>query len=120
MRRWTTRADRPPVTTLTCYTSYFVSPYADTLANHLLNGYRVDAGGNRVAAAANGAVAVHGAATLSSFINNEAVAAEVLTRQLVGGDTLGEAIRKVRHGKAGAAAGSWTLLGDPTLTVGGR
>jgi len=108
------------IMTLTCYTSYFVSPYADTLANRLLNGYRVDAGGNRVAAAANGAVAVHGAATLSSFINNEAVAAEVLTRQLVDGDTLGEAIRKVRHGKAGAAAGSWTLLGDPTLTVGGR
>ena len=53
--------------TMTCYTTYFVSPYNDTVAHRWMNGYREDAQGNPIPKVPNGAVAVHGAATLSNY-----------------------------------------------------
>ncbi|MFT7531734.1 MAG: hypothetical protein ACI9FD_002753, partial [Gammaproteobacteria bacterium] len=109
------------ITTLTCYTSYFVSPLMDTLAHRLLNGYRIDAGGAQIAGVANGAVAVHGATTLSSYGTNELVAEEVLKQQMQNEETLGRAVQ-IASDKA-AASGfrdvvvNWALLGDPTLKV---
>jgi len=109
------------VTTLTCYTTYFVSPHTNTLAHRLMAGYRVDEGGSRVGGVANGAVAVHGAATLSGYSDNEQLARTAMEHQIDDGDTLGEAIRQARQAAAGAGhhdtAVNWTLLGDPTLTI---
>ena len=48
--------------TLTCYTSYFVSPHTNTLSHRLLNGSDD---------IVNGAIAVHGASSLSSYASNE-------------------------------------------------
>lgn len=107
--------------TLTCYTSYFASPYTDTVAHRLMNGYRVDDQGQPIPGAANGAVAVHGAATLSNYNQNEILARAVVEQQLQG-KTLGEAIRIARQ-QAAARPGmsdqvtNWTLLGDPTLML---
>jgi hypothetical protein len=109
------------VSTLTCYTSYFVSPTTDTLAHRLMKGHRVDAQGNEVPGVANGAVAVHGAATLSGYTDNESLARRALEHQLSDGNTLGEAIRKARAAafRSGQldTAKNWALLGDPTLTL---
>jgi len=114
-------AGRPTLlSTLTCYTSYFVSTRTDTLAHWLMKGRVVDDAGEPVPGR-NGAVAVHGAATLSSYSDNEKLARTALSHQMADGDTLGEAILKAR--RAAAAAGrtatakNWTLLGDPTLTI---
>ncbi|MDZ7841401.1 MAG: C25 family cysteine peptidase [Gammaproteobacteria bacterium] len=110
------------ITTLTCYTSYFVSPNTDTLAHRLMKGYRKDGQGNEIPGVANGAVAVHGAATLSGYTDNESLARRTLAHQLQDGDTLGEAIRKARVAAFEAGqldtAKNWALLGDPTLTIG--
>jgi len=46
------------ISTLTCYTTYFVSPYTNTLAHRLMSGYRVDGQGKPIPGAANGAVAM--------------------------------------------------------------
>ena len=70
--------------TLTCYTSYFVSPLNDTVAHRWMNGYREDAAGNRIPGVPNGAVAIHGAATLSNYAQNEVFARNVLEYQLDG------------------------------------
>ena len=105
------------VNTLTCYTSYFVSPVSDTLAHRLMNGYRVDSSGASIPGAANGAVAVHGAATLSSYEDNEAMVGAVLDGQLLRGQTLGEAVRDARQSMEDDAGLNWVLLGDPTLVV---
>ncbi|WP_376697523.1 C25 family cysteine peptidase [Wenzhouxiangella sp. EGI_FJ10305] len=106
--------------TLTCYTSYFVSPSNNSVAHAWMNGYRTDADGQHVAGAANGAVAIHGAATLSNYNDNETYARAVLDAQL-DGKTLGEA---VEAGRAEAARQglddlvvNWNLLGDPTLQL---
>jgi len=108
-----TNAGKPTqVVTLTCYTTYFVSPGTDTLAHQLLAGGR------------NGAVAVHGAATLSAYGANEAMATQVLDRQLLERRTIGEAILHAGRALAEHAgaprdvAVNWTLLGDPTLLTG--
>lgn len=97
--------------TLTCYTSYFVSPRTNTLAHQLLNG----SAGN-----ANGAVAVHGAASLSAYSSNELFAKEVLNQQL-SGKTLGEAVQQARlQARANGYNDqviNWTLLGDPTIVI---
>jgi len=109
------------ISTLTCYTSYFVSPHTDTLAHRLLNGYREDAAGNPIAGVANGAVAIHGAATLSDYSGNETFARAVLEAQLEKGATLGAAIQRARREAADAGltdvVRNWTLLGDPTLVL---
>lgn len=112
------------VTTLTCYTSYFVSPFSDTLANRLMNGFRTDGAGERIPGVANGAIAVHGASTLSSYADNETVAAGALQRQLNDGQPIGAAIRDALNDAASAGASdvsrNWILLGDPTLGIGNR
>jgi len=109
------------ISTLTCYTSYFVSPHTDTLAHRLLNGYREDAAGNPIPGVANGAVAIHGAATLSDYSGNETFAKTALQAQLQQGATLGEAILLARQQASAQGlsdvARNWTLLGDPTLTL---
>jgi hypothetical protein len=97
--------------TLTCYTSYFVSPQTNTLAHRLLNGSNDGT---------NGAVAVHGAASLSAYSSNELFAMEVLRLQLRG-KTLGIAINEARkqawlNGYKDQVI-NWTLLGDPTIRV---
>lgn len=106
--------------TLACYTSYFVSPYAETVAHRWMNGYLMDGAGQVIPGAGNGAVAIHGAATLSSYQQNEVFAAAVLARQQAG-DTLGEAVLAARHQAADAnihdLVTNWILLGDPTLRL---
>ena len=107
--------------TMTCYTSYFVSPFTDTVAHRWMNGYREDAAGNQIPGVPNGAVAIHGAATLSNYAQNEVFARNVLQYQL-DGLTLGEAVQQARV--AARSRGiedlviNWTLLGDPTLRIG--
>lgn len=93
--------------TLTCYTSYFVSPRTDTLAHLLLNN-------------GDGAVAIHGASSLSAYSSNEQFAKTVIELQLLG-KTLGEAVQEARiqalmNGYKDQVI-NWTLLGDPTLVV---
>jgi len=106
--------------TQACYTTYFVSTSSDAVAHRWMNGYRLDAAGNRIPGAANGAVAVHGAATLSDYNQNERFAREVLQHQLEG-DTLGEATLEARrHAQRTGMKDlviNWTLLGDPTLQL---
>ena len=64
--------------TMTCYTSYFVSPAGDSVAHRWMNGYRENAAGNRIPGVANGAAAIHGAATLSDYGANETFMQAVL------------------------------------------
>ena len=105
--------------TKACYTTYFVSPKSDTLAHRLMNGMRIDSQGEAIPAT-NGAVAIHGAATLSSLAQNEMFAREVLQAQL-DGYTLGQAILHARKAAADRSVWdlvvNWTLLGDPTLRL---
>ena len=108
------------ITTMTCYTSYFVSPNSDTVAHRWMNGYREDAFGQQVPGVANGAVAIHGAATLSSYDQNERISRDVLNQQLDGA-TLGQAIQvarqRARFLNMHDQVINWTLLGDPTLKL---
>ena len=112
------------ISTLTCYTSYFVSPTTDTLAHRLMKGYRVDADGEEIPGVANGAVAVYGAATLSGYHENELVAKAIMQAQLQDRATLGEAVLTARRKAAELGLTdvvlNWALLGDPTLVVGER
>ena len=106
--------------TLSCYTSYAVSPYGNSIAHRMMNGYMLDSSGDQIPGAANGAAAIHGAATLSNLAQNEIMARTVLELQLEG-LTLGEAIRQARsdinaRGMRDQAI-NWTLLGDPTLRL---
>ncbi len=106
--------------TLSCYTSYAASPHSNAIAHRMMNGYMVDSLGDRIPGAANGAVAIHGAATLSNLVQNEIVARYVLERQLEG-MTLGEAVRAARHHAHDRGLSdqviNWTLLGDPSLRL---
>ena len=106
--------------TMTCYTTYFVSPAGDTVAHRWMNGYREDAAGNAIPGIPNGAVAVHGAAVLSDYNHNEIFAGEVLNHQLAG-QTLGRATllarREAQLRNLGDLMVNWTLLGDPTLRL---
>ncbi|GAB4167401.1 MAG: hypothetical protein Kow0020_00230 [Wenzhouxiangellaceae bacterium] len=108
------------VTTMACYTTYFVSLRNETLADRWMNGYLTDAGGQRIPGAANGAVALHGAATLSDYDQNERVARAVHL-YLLDGQTLGEAVLQARLDAAAQGlsdqAINWILLGDPTLRM---
>lgn len=107
------------ISTMACYTTYFVSPFSNTLAHTLMNGLALDAAGNFIADA-NGAVAVHGAATLSNIAQNEVFVREVLEAKLAG-QTLGEAVLSARTTAAERGIRdlviNWTLLGDPTIRV---
>jgi hypothetical protein len=66
-------------------------------------------------------VAIHGAATLSNYAQNEVFASEVLSHQL-DGLTLGQAVERARQEARSKNIEdlviNWTLLGDPTLRVG--
>jgi len=108
------------VSTMTCYTTYFVSPLADTVGHRWLNGYRTDGAGQRIPGIANGAIAVHGPATLSNYTENEAFVQAVLERMLIG-STLGQAIEFARGQAAELGYDdlviNWILLGDPTLRL---
>jgi len=69
---------------------------------------------------ANGAAAIHSAATLSDYAGNEAFMQAVLDAQLRGA-TVGQAVETARQA-AHANGGNdrvinWTLLGDPTLRL---
>jgi len=69
---------------------------------------------------ANGAAAIHSAATLSDYAGNEAFMQAVLDAQLRGA-TVGQAVETAR--RQAQALGNddhvvnWTLLGDPTLKL---
>ena len=95
---------------LTCYTSYWVEPDTQTLAQSLVNN------GPR------GAVALTGAATLSLYSSNFDMAAGIVTR-LQQGLTLGEAVLRSRQDLAIELESqrdviiNWALLGDPTLRI---
>ncbi|MDT8322147.1 MAG: C25 family cysteine peptidase, partial [Xanthomonadales bacterium] len=106
--------------TMTCYTSYFVSPESDTVAHRWMNGYRENAAGARIEGVPNGAVAIHGAATLSQYRGNEIFARKVQELQLAG-ETLGRATliarREAQANRMTDNVINWTLLGDPTLTL---
>lgn len=108
------------ITTMTCYTSYFVSPRSDTVAHRWMNGYGVDDLGQPLPGRPNGAVGIHGASTLSNYLFNERFARDVVSHQL-DGKTLGQSISAARQ-RAHARGMSdqvinWTLLGDPTLRL---
>ena len=106
--------------TLTCYTSYFVSPHNDTVAHRFMNGLLLDQDDQPIYGAANGSVAIHGAATLSQYSQNEYFARGVLNHQL-NGETLGAAVLATRRDAAARnmddLVTNWTLLGDPTLRM---
>lgn len=108
------------ISTSTCYTSYFVSPYSETVAHRWMNGYDEDAWGNPIPGAQNGAVAIHGATTLSNYQQNEFVVSKVQAYQLQG-MTLGQSVLQARRDAAARGLHdqviNWGLLGDPTLTV---
>jgi len=108
------------ISTLTCYTSYFVSPFSDTVAHRWMNGYREDTFGNPIPGTPNGAVAIHGAATLSDYAENGTVARSAMSA-LLDGATLGEAVERARLRALGRGytdqVVNWTLLGDPTLSL---
>ncbi|MEM9181959.1 MAG: C25 family cysteine peptidase [Pseudomonadota bacterium] len=97
---------------LTCYTTYFVDPSSNTLAYALLNG------GDW------GAAAVHGAATLSIYGDNEALGSRIVDDMLLNGFTLGQAINAAKRdlsrenfSRYRPVIINWALLGDPTLKV---
>ncbi|MFK8012311.1 MAG: C25 family cysteine peptidase [Marinicellaceae bacterium] len=97
--------------TSTCYSSYFVAPSTNSLSLNLMNGFN----GRQ-----NGAVAIHGASTLSSYSGNEIFANHVLEQQLQG-ETLGKAILSARILSRNLGYNdqviNWVLLGDPTLRI---
>lgn len=89
---------------MACYTTYYNEVHTDTLAHQLLF-----AGGQ-------GAVAIHAAATLSGYLDNEVMGTRVVRNQLLDGNTLGIAIERARRsGVSSNVIVNWTLLGDPTL-----
>lgn len=103
------------VIALACYTNYFVSPYADSLSNMLMNS-TLDDNGQVVEGVYTGAAAIHGAITLSDYAQNEIISKIILERQLLG-DSIGDAISYARNNINHEVRKTWTLLGDPTLQV---
>ncbi len=91
---------------MACYTTYYNETHTNTLAHQLLLGGDM------------GAVAIHAAATLSGYHQNEAMGREVLNAQLREGETLGMAIEKARKRVRDRDVRiNWTLLGDPTIRL---
>jgi hypothetical protein len=104
--RTLTNAGKPTlVGTISCYTSYFVSPSTDTLGHQLL------LSGDR------GASLIHGAATLSSYADNEKLLGRA-TAAMADGVTVGEAVLGARQQLGSGfteVVTNWSLLGDPSL-----
>ena len=95
------------MTTLSCYLTYFVSPTTDTLSHQLLLGS--DAG----------AALLNGAATLSGFTFNEALAGRALSG-VFEGRSIGESIQAAQDALGTSYrsnTANWVLLGDPSLIV---
>ncbi len=91
---------------MACYTTYYSETSTNTLAHQLL------------LAGDKGAVAIHAAATLSSYQDNERMGTAALESQLIGGQTLGQAIEQARQSvNVRDVQINWTLLGDPTLRL---
>ncbi|MEM9552691.1 MAG: SdrD B-like domain-containing protein [Acidobacteriota bacterium] len=93
-----------------CWTTYYVSPAAETLAHELL------------LAGDHGAAAVLGAATLTEARSERALALEIYSRLFEPGATLGGAVLDAKRRLAALEDPAvldvllgWTLLGDPTL-----
>jgi hypothetical protein len=91
---------------LACYTTYVNSVGTDTLGHQLLLG------------GPDGAVAIHGAATLSSLSDNARMAYTVLEEHKTS-QTLGQAILRAKKswGMTGDTLHGWNLIGDPTLQL---
>lgn len=91
---------------MACYTTYYNETHTNTLAHQLLLGGDM------------GAVAIHAAATLSGYVQNEAMGREILGAQLREGATLGMAIEQARSRVRDRDVRiNWTLLGDPTIRL---
>ncbi len=93
-----------------CWTTYYVSPYHETLAHKLL------LSGDR------GAAAVLGATTLTEARSERALSLEIFDRLFEPGRTLGEVILEAKQALAASEDPAvldvllgWNLLGDPTL-----
>ncbi len=70
---------------MACYTTYYNETHTNTLAHQLL------LSGDK------GAAAIHAAATLSGYNDNEAMGTAILEYQLKDGDTLGVAVERARR-----------------------
>jgi hypothetical protein len=95
------------VGTLSCYTSYYVSPSTDTLGHQLL------------LAGDQGAAVIQGAATLTSFSQNQEMLGRI-TDAMVGGQTVGEGVLSARKALGASYKGvivNWSLLGDPSIYI---
>lgn len=95
------------VGTMSCYTSYFVSPSTDTIGHHLL------LSGDR------GAALIQGAATLTGFSQNQALLGRA-TDAMIGGQTAGEAVLTARQTLGSSyidVITNWSVLGDPSLLI---
>ncbi len=91
---------------MACYTTFYSETSTNTLAHQLL------------LAGDQGAVAIHAAATLSRYLDNERMGTATLQNQLIGGQTLGQAIEQARQSvNVRNVQINWTLLGDPTLRL---
>ena len=93
---------------MTCYTTYAENPYSDNLSSQWLT------------AGTNGAVAMIGAATLSSFTENELLMTAMIKHVIGENNTIGEALRLAKE-ELGTSSKSviinTNLLGDPTLKI---
>jgi len=90
-----------------CNATFADSPYINTMAHQLL------------AAGENGAVAIYGAATMSSFGDNGVAMGKVL-ENMIAGKTLGEAIKKAKRSLGASyrdVIRNGNLLGDVTLEM---
>lgn len=95
------------VGTMSCYTSYFVSPSTNTIGHQLL------LSGDR------GAALIQGAATLTGFSQNQALLGRA-TDAMIAGQSAGEAVLTARRTLGGSyrdVITNWSLLGDPSLSI---
>jgi hypothetical protein len=91
---------------MACYTTYCNTPETNTLAHQLL------------LSDTNGAAAIHAAATLSSYSDNEDLGRRALEGMLRDGLTLGQAVERARAETPGRDVQiNWTVLGDPTIRM---
>ena len=97
---------------LACYTTYYETPEVKSLSEQLLT------------ESTAGAVALSGAALLSTTLDNERFTRSLLTYMTVTGLDLGTSVMKVKQGMRGgglsqeAMVFNWVTLGDPTLGFG--
>ena len=101
-----TNAGKPTlITPLSCYTTYFPSDSTNTLAHHLL------------LEGDFGAVAIHGATSISSLTQNEVTAEKIIHHFVQENMTLGESIIEAKKELTPGfdSVVNWQLNGDPTL-----